>query len=732
MKKYITLIITLIISLQCFASLDSYVSEEYFGYSVVRTLNKIEHFETAKRITEGNEKLTRRTFASLIAIYINKIDELYVKNGYVEIDIETLAGIEKMILDFLNEIELLFSDNLFSLSQKITTLEMSIAQKSRSTGLLKPHYDYSRGPESFKQEQNITNTVNTPKEVKENNLKEVAKVIEEKAIDLKQENSEVKKEILHPDFDKMVSFNAFNIPVKFVFDALIENTSLSLFVSPDINNMVSVQIKDMKLINALKRVSEQANCLLEIEGTNINLKSKDEIIEKVIKLNFANLDHTVDFLNKIKSTRGRIISNPLNNSIIIYDTVASVKKMEESMKDIDIKDEGSEIETKVIMLKYAEAQDVLSMIQNLKSDSGRIAANTRANSLIIVDKQSNIKGIENLISKLDIPSFEARQTTFIYNVRYGDAANIINILKSDAFAGSVAKDVKMVTDERTNSVVLTGTNETINKIIHYVEQLDVRTKQVTIMAKIIEVTLDDNNSNGVNWSMLAPTGASNKTMSEENRIDLTTFDSFGENRARMKFGTLAREQVEMVFERLISTSDAKVISNPTITTLNNQEARILIGEKIPFEETTTTEGNTSSSVSFKDVGITLTVTPKISPDNYVTLKVRPEISQQSGLTTKGEPIIGTTEADTNVIIKNGETLVIGGLIKNNNVRTVSSIPVLGDIPFLRNAFRSVRVVSKKTETIVLITPHVIEDVIRNTTMHMEKYNVIGEQEAFNG
>jgi type II secretory pathway component GspD/PulD (secretin) len=166
--------------------------------------------------------------------------------------------------------------------------------------------------------------------------------------------------------------------------------------------------------------------------------------------------------------------------------------------------------------------------------------------------------------------------------------------------------------------------------------------------------------------------------------------------------------------------------------LNNQEARILIKEKIPFEETTTTEKNTSSSVSFKDVSITLTVTPKISPDNYVTLKVRPEISQQNSLTTKGEPIIGTTEADTNVIIKNGETLVIGGLIKNNNVRTVSSIPVLGDIPFLRNAFRSVRVVSKKTETIVLITPHVIEDVIRNTTMHMEKYNVIGEQEAFNG
>jgi general secretion pathway protein D len=458
------------------------------------------------------------------------------------------------------------------------------------------------------------------------------------------------------------------------------------------------------------------------------VEDKNKLKEKVFKINYVKLSEMVKFLNKLKSPQGKIIANNINNSIIVYDTVGNLIKIENMIKSVDVPDARNNVETRVFTLKYAQAQELLNILNNVKSPNGKLSANSSANIIVAIDTRKSIEKMSELIQKLDIPSFESRQHTFIYNVKYGEASDILNILQSDAFAGSVAKDLKITSDARTNSLILTGSKESINKTLHYIEQLDVRTKQVTIVAKIIEVTLDNDHAKGVNLNMLLPYGTKEKTVAEENRIGFNTFDSLGDYTSSIKFGTLEKEQVEAFYQSLATSSDAKVISNPTITTLDNQEAKILIGEKIPYEETTTSDGNTSSTINFKDVGITLTVKPKISPDRYITLKIHPEISQQNGTTTKGEPIIGTTEADTNVIIKDGETLVIGGLIKNNRVKTVVRMPLLSKIPLLGRAFRSVRYTLKRIETIVLITPHIIENYDKNRAVYLSQYKNIKRPE----
>ncbi|MGM0607584.1 MAG: secretin N-terminal domain-containing protein [Candidatus Muiribacteriota bacterium] len=710
-------------------SLDDLVSGEYYGYRLIKKINALPEFSEAARLTDGEDIINRRTFALLIAVYLNNIEKIYNQKGTVDISLDELALLEKMILDFLNDIEVVFSDNLYSLSQKITILEKIIASKSRTTGLLKPHRDYSTAPETFRLESEEEEK-NSEKPA---DLKEVAKSIETKASEQGEEKNikEEDKKILHPDFNKEVSFSAVNAPVKNVLDALIANTGLSLFIPSDLDNYVTVQIKDMKLIDALEMVSARGNCLLDIDESLIHVESADKIVERVIKLEYADLDETVNFLNKLKSSQGKIISNPLTNSVMIYDKMEVVKQMEETISEIDVRDEGDEMETNVYILEYAEANNVLRLIQDLRSSTGRIAANETSNSLIVMDKRKNIFEIEALIQKLDIPSFESRQTTYIYNVKYGESDQILNILQSDAFGGSVAKDVKLTSDERTNSIVITGAQDTIDRILHYVEQLDIRTRQVTITAKIIEVNLDDNQSSGINWSMLAPTGAQTKTLEEENKISFKTFDSVGSDKAAFEFGTLARNQVEMLYEKMQNFSDVKVLSNPTITTLNNQEAHIFIGDEIPQETSSTADGSTTSGYTTVSTGIKLTVTPQISPDNYITLNVQPEIDEQSGLTPDGQPIISGTQANTNVIVKNGETLVIGGLIKNNKARTVTSIPILGDIPVIKNLFRSTRITNNRTETVVLITPHIIDDMLRNTASFMENFDEINEKGVMN-
>ncbi|MCK9475166.1 MAG: hypothetical protein M0R46_04555 [Candidatus Muirbacterium halophilum] len=735
MKKLIVFLTIFVIFINSYCDLDRIVSKEYFGYNLVKKINSAYKIEDAISVFENSDELTRRSFASLVSIYLNQIEKMYNNDGYVGIELEYLVALERMILDFTDEIETIFADNINGLSKKVTLLEVIINEKSRMKGVSKfdVSYDFSEPV------NDIENRDYFIKEKKddynpENIDEKVEKFVSNLELKAAQENiakSQLDKVEFHPDFYKLVSVNAVGTPLKSVMDAIIENTSINLFISKESISNLTLQIKNMSLIDALRKISDLSDTIYEIENNNLNIRSKFEIEEKVIRLKFLEAEKALEFLNKIKTPKGKIITNNINNSLIVYDTAENVKKMQASILEIDRKDASNTFMTKVIPLNYAEAVDIISVSNTLKSPEGNISANIKSNSIIVMDKRKNIESIEELVKKIDIPSFESRKTTFIYNVKYSSAGDILTILQSEAFSGSVSKDVKLASDDRTNSIVMTGSKETINKILQYVGQLDIRTKQVTIEAKIIEVKLDDENTNGVNFATLLPTGAKDKTMDEENKLNISMIpnDSVGGNATSFKFGTLAKEQLAILYQNLTTKTNGKVVSSPTITTLDNQEAKILIGEKIPFEETTSSEGNTSSTINFKDVGITLTVTPKISPDNYVTLKVHPEISSSTKTTANGEPIIETTEADTNVIIKNGETLVIGGLIKNNKRTTVNRVPFLGRIGFLRKIFKYEKIANERTETIVLITPNIIEDYNRNNNVYMKKYKTITRTEA---
>ena len=735
MKKLIVFLTIFTIFINSYCDLDRIVSKEYFGYNLVKRLNSLYRIEDAINVFKNTDELTRRSFASLVSIYLNEIERMYNNDGYVGIDIEYLVALERMILDFTDEIETIFADNINGLSKKVTLLEVIINEKSRMKGVSKfdVSYDFSepvndvQGRDYFIKEKPQDYTP----EVIDEKVEKFVSNLELKAAQESIKKAQIEKVEYHPEFYKVVSVNAVNTPLKQVLDAIIGNTSINLFVSKEAVANVTLQIKNMSLIDALRKISDLSDTIYDIENNNLNIRSKFEIEEKVIRLKFLEAEKALEFLNKIKTAKGKIVTNNINNSLIVYDTAENVKKIEANVLEIDKKDASNAFMTKVIPLNYAEAAEIISVSNTLKSPEGTISANVKSNSIIVMDKRKNIETIEELVKKIDIPSFESRKTTFIYNVKYSSAGDILQILQSEAFSGSVAKDVKLTSDDRTNSIVMTGSKETINKILQYVGQLDIRTKQVTIEAKIIEVKLDDENTNGVNFDTLIPTGAKDKTLDEENKISISTIpnDSIGANSTSFKFGTLAKEQLSILYQNLTTKSNGKVVSSPTITTLDNQEAKILIGEKIPFEETNTSEGNTSSTINFKDVGITLTVTPKISPDNYVTLKVHPEISSSTKTTANGEPIIETTEADTNVIIKNGETLVIGGLIKNNKRVTVNRVPLLGRIGFLRRMFKYEKKTNERTETIVLITPNIIEDYNRNNNVYMKKYKSITRVEA---
>jgi hypothetical protein len=165
--------------------------------------------------------------------------------------------------------------------------------------------------------------------------------------------------------------------------------------------------------------------------------------------------------------------------------------------------------------------------------------------------------------------------------------------------------------------------------------------------------------------------------------------------------------------------DANLLSSPRITALNNQEAKILVGTSQPYATNTVTQGTstttTATNLQFLDVGVKLYVTPTINKDNIITMKIRPEVSSISGNYTYGDPattvpIVATTQAETSVTVKDGTTIIIAGLIKDDRASTVDKIPLLGDIPVIGAAFRKSNKEIIKTELVVFLTPHIISGV----------------------
>jgi type II secretory pathway component GspD/PulD (secretin) len=184
----------------------------------------------------------------------------------------------------------------------------------------------------------------------------------------------------------------------------------------------------------------------------------------------------------------------------------------------------------------------------------------------------------------------------------------------------------------------------------------------------------------------------------------------------MSIGTLSGDNYEVLIQALDSEGATNILSSPRITTLNGQEAKILVGSSEPYVTSTTTTPSSgpstvSESVNFIEVGVKLYVTPQIHKDKFITMKLKPEISSVTRTLKTGNnntiPVVDTSEAETTVTVKDGITIVIGGLIKEEKILTKNKVPLLGSIPVLGAAFRNSDDLKRKTEIVVFLTPRII-------------------------
>ena len=254
----------------------------------------------------------------------------------------------------------------------------------------------------------------------------------------------------------------------------------------------------------------------------------------------------------------------------------------------------------------------------------------------------------------------------------------------------------------------------IEKVRDLIAKVDIAPKQIIIEAKIIDITSSDLKALGVTWNFdYLPTQGgllNRKTRAQE---ELQSTFTLNEQSSAITGGQLAINTLVLkgitigaTLDALISDGKANLLASPSIAVLNGQEARIAIGERFPYKERTQTTSGTTETTKFVDIGTNLRVSAQINDDGYITLKVHPEVSSLLASLDAG-PRITTREADTTVRIKEGETLVIGGLIKQSDNETRDRIPILGDLPLIGAAFRRTAKDKEQTELAVFITPNII-------------------------
>ena len=363
-------------------------------------------------------------------------------------------------------------------------------------------------------------------------------------------------------------------------------------------------------------------------------------------------------------------------------------------------------------------------------------ADERTNSVIVTTTSQQIETVSQLISELDRDVAEFEETTRVFPLENAEADNLSQVLnelfQTSTFeqqrgrttttsgrggvmgtaadtletARGLTGNVKVVAEETTNTLIITTYFRNFEKLEEIIKALDVMLPQVLIKVKIVEVTLDDDSKFGVEWMWEHTTSAGGKNYLQSG----TTAFGLADEVFGLKYGIIG-ETLETLLMALEKNTKVNILSTPRILTLDNHEAVINISQEVPYLESTqeTATGGVLTSYDFRDVGVILTVLPRINKSETVTMDVNQTINSLIEFTLFNAPVIAVREATASVTVKDGQTMIIGGIIEDNQTETVHKVPILGSVPFIGRLFTRKENTTEKTELMVFITPHIIRD-----------------------
>jgi general secretion pathway protein D len=497
------------------------------------------------------------------------------------------------------------------------------------------------------------------------------------------------------------------------------------------------------------------------QGRDLETKfaeQSQEMITKVLVIKNTPALDLVPILRPLVAKYGHLAGVKSANALIISDHASNITRIEQIIERLD--KSGSE-ELEVIQLKEAWVGNVVTMLQSLDPDkvaqgkgsgsggagSIRVVADERSNRLIIKGEKTARERIRTLIQQLDKPSYFSGSTKVI-RLKYADAKKLAELLKgvmSESDSGN--KDANKAkgkasihADEELNALVVRAEPSVLKEIDEIIHELDVRRAQVLIESAIVEVTGEVSDSLGFQWAL----------GDTDNPVAGTNFGNAGQSLSTLASGVAAgtptlsngltlggfketNGQVDfgVILQALESQSNTNLLSTPSIMTLDNQEAEIIVGQNVPFltgSTSSSANSNPFTTISREDIGVTLKIKPHIHEGNELRLEVEVSAESVANTTVQGQADLITNKRSlkTMILAADQETIVLGGLISDDIVETESKVPLLGDIPLLGWLFKSKSTQHVKRNLMVFLRPTIVLDKQKATSLTQDKYNGIWE------
>jgi general secretion pathway protein D len=473
----------------------------------------------------------------------------------------------------------------------------------------------------------------------------------------------------------------------------------------------------------------------------------DEFVTEVFELRHFDAAEAARMVTPLVNHRGQVTANSTGNLIIVVDYAGNIARIRALLSELD--EDRTVVRT--VTLVNASAFDVARLANALEDEARGGAGPRRAsaaplegtNTLVLRGESAAVAAMRALVGELDVASAPTENLRVI-PLRNARASEVVPTLEAVARTMRVSGDREIVIpfDEATNSVVLTADPQTLAALVRVVEELDIRRPQVMIEAIIVEIGDGVARDLGVHYLLAGdgdssiPFAVSNFSRSAPNLLAITGAleidddgkDSLGEDVRQAALASILGIRggafgvggetgdglFGVILNALQSDMESNVLSTPHITTLNNEPARIHVGQEIPIttgEVLGASNTNPFRTIERQDVGVQLEVRPQISDGDSIQLYIRQEVSSVFDLAgpTLGEFVTNKREIETTVLADDGEIIVLGGLIEGTEQVTEDKVPLLGDVPLLGRAFSSTSRERARTNLVVFIRPTILRD-----------------------
>ena len=588
-----------------------------------------------------------------------------------------------------------------------------------------------------------------------------------------------------------------------------KNLNKTIIIDPNVRGKVNVRSYELMdealyyqfFLNVLEvygySAVEMDNNIIKIEKSSDAKKSNvplittdsdaagDMMITRVVRVKNVSVQELGPLVRQFSDQKdgGHVANFNAANVMMLTGHAASVNRLVEIIRSVD---QAGDKRVDIVKLKFATADDVVSVVENIYKDSGKgsvpeflipkVVADGRTNSVIVSGEgQARTRAIE-LIKRLD-GELESQGNTKVFYLNYAKAEDLVKVLQGvskslaeDTQGGATKSrssnknDTSIEAHPDSNSLVITAQPDTMRSLESVIERLDIRRAQVLVEAIIIEVMEGDGVNFGLQWiseegGMLqfnngttVPVGslavaaeqARDKTVTKNiigtesgtvTKYDETTEGDYGPLASLLgginglAMGVIKNDWGAIV--QAVSTyTNSNILATPSITTMDNEEASILVGQEVPIitgSQTGSNNENPFQTVERQEVGIKLKVTPQINDGSAVQLTIEQEVSSVSGATAV-DISVNKRAIKTTVMADDGGMVVLGGLIDEDVQESVSKVPLLGDIPILGHLFKSTNTTKRKRNLIVFIRPTIIRDGVSMNKLSFNKYNFIrGEQ-----